>query len=307
MRDVTPAACAEVRRALEVGVAEFRRWGIAPPPGSWIKRAATRLDQVVARESLGENDDELRETSAAIALAVDLYHIGISLGTDPNRRIAAELASVAHGRLLGRGDSAAGSDYMSQFWIGTLLAHSSLQPRVVAADRLGTSKPDFVVSKGGIDFAVEVKRPRTRGSAVRAVVTAGRQLRDHSGPGIVAVDATECISVDPWAVTRSGPTTREQVRQELAAVHSALAGVIHSRPRASTFRQVAMLMTFARFWSWIIGDLGDPVRDAGLHFHARSFSYLWSNQVTGVTRDIQHALLRGVEQLTGNPPKFEFY
>ena len=137
MRDVTPAACAEVRRALEHGVRAFRRWGIEPPPSSWVQKAANRLDEVVQRDSLGETDDELRSTSAAIALAIGLYHIGTCLGSDSNRQVAAELSAIARGRLLGRGEAAAGSDFLSQFWIGALLAQSKLQPRVIADDRPG--------------------------------------------------------------------------------------------------------------------------------------------------------------------------
>lgn len=308
MRDVTPAACAEVRRALERGVGAFRQWGIEPPPGSWIQRAADRLDAVVARNSLGEDEGELRHISAAIALAIDLYHIGISLASESNRQVAAELSAIARGRLLGRGDAAAGSDFLSQFWIGTLLAQSKLRPRVVAGDRPGVSKPDFIITKGRVDFAVEVKRPRTANSAERAVTTAARQLRDYNGPGIIIVDATDCISADPWGIT--GPpsqTTREQVGVEVKALHGILGDMIESRPRSRRFLQVAMVMTFARFWSWTTSDSSEPLHDAGLHFHARGFPYRWSMQVTRVTGEIQQALLGGFEQLMGNPPAYRFF
>lgn len=307
MREATPAACAEVRRALEVGIREFRRWGIEPPPGSWIQRAADRLNAVVARDSLGDNDDELRQTSAAMALAVDFYHIGISLGSESNRQIAAELSAVARGRLLGRGAAAAGSDFLTQFWVGTLLAQSKLQPRIIAGDRPGISKPDFIITKGKIDFVVEVKRPRTAGSAERAVKTAAKQLRDHNNPGIIIVDAADCISADPWGITGKNQTTRDQIRVELDALHTHLGGMVDSRKRSPQFVQVAMLLTFARFWSWTRGESAEPTRDAGLHFHARSFSYKWSMQVTRVTEDVQQALLIGVEQLTGNSPVYQFF
>lgn len=307
MREVTPAACAEVRRALEVGIREFRRWGIEPPPGSWIQRAADRLDAVVARDSLGVNEDELRQTSAAIALAVDLYHIGISLDSESNRQIAAELSAVARGRLLGRGAAAAGSDFLTQFWVGTLLAQSKLQPRIITGDRRGTSKPDFIITKGKIDFIVEVKRPRTAGSAERAIKTAARQLRDHNQPGIIIVDATDCISADPWGVTRASQTTRDQVGVELDALYTRLGDIIDSRRPSPVFTQVAMLLTFSRFWSWTREESTEPTRDAGLHFRARSFTYKWSMQVARVTKDVQRALLIGVEQLTGNPPAYRFF
>jgi len=292
---------------LSVGIEAFRRWGIEPPPGSWIRKAANRLDQVVARNSLGESHDELRETSAAIAVAVDLYHIGLSLAAESNRQVAAELSALSHGRLLGRQGSAAGGDYLSQFWIGTLLAQSRLQPRVITNDRPDTSKPDFIISCRRVDFAVEVKRPRSSRSAVRAVKTAAKQLRDFNGPGIIVVDATDSISSDPWGVTGTVATTRDRVRGELESLHKVLGEMIEARSRPGSFVQVAMLMTFARFWSWTVDEAAGPARDAGLHFHARGFRYTWSNQMTNVTEQIQHALLDGLELLTGNRPTYQFF
>jgi hypothetical protein len=178
---------------------------------------------------------------------------------------------------------------------------------VIADDRPSTSKPDFIISSGSVDFSVEVKRPRSSRSAVRAVRTAAKQLRDFNGPGIIVVDATDCISVDPWGVTGTAATTRDQTGGELEALHKVLGDTIEARPRSKTFVQVAMLMTFARFWSWTVDGAAEPARDAGLHFHARGFRYLWSNQVTDVTGQVQQALLHGIEQLTGNKPTYRFF
>lgn len=304
--DVTPAGCAEIRRALDSGVAAFRRWGIEPPPSSWIQEATTWLDFVVARNSLGKNDDELKRTSAAIAMAVDLYHIGTCLGEDANRQVAAELAEVARGRLLGRGDLAAGKDFLTQFWVGALLAQSKLSPRAIAYDVEDRSKPDFLIAKGKISFAVEVKRPRNSNSARRAMRTAASQLRTLNGPGIIIIDATECMSEDPWAVTRSPADARGHVRSDIQELHNTLRLEATSYRRSDKFSHVSMLMTFARFWNWTVDGSGAQRRDAGLLFHAYGFPYLWSRQVTALTREIQDALLVGVEQLTGNSPVYEY-
>ena len=68
-----------------------------------------------------------------------------------------------------------------------------------------------------------------------------------------------------------------------------------------------MLMTFARFWSWTTDYSSGPSRDAGLHFHARAYAYRWSAQVPQIAGDVQKALLRGFEQLMGNPPAYRFF
>jgi hypothetical protein len=295
-----------VRRALDRGVAAFAKWGIETPPGSWIHDAASWLDQVVARDSLGANDEELKRTSAAIALAVDLYHIGTCLGEEANRQVAAELASLYHGRLLGRGNSAAGKDYLTQFWVGALLAQSRLSPRILAYDLEGHAKPDFLFTKGGVDFATEVKRPRTPHSAKRAALAAAGQLRTHDGPGIIIIDATECMSVDPWAVSRTAASSRGQVRSEVKSLHADLDSLVNSYSRSGKFRQISMLMTFVRYWNWAVDESDSTRRDAGLLFHATGFRYLWSNQITQLTREIQDALISGVKELTGNPPVYSY-
>jgi hypothetical protein len=295
-----------VRRALDSGVAAFARWGIDTPPGSWIQDAASWLDKVVARDSLGINDEELKRTSAAIALAVDLYHVGTCLGEEANRQVAAELASIYKGRLLGRGNSAAGRDYLTQFWVGALLAQSKLGPRVIAYDLEGQAKPDFLFTRGGVEFAVEVKRPRTRKSAKRAVLAAAGRLRTRNGPGIIIIDATECMSVDPWAVSRDAASARDQVRSEVGSLHEEFETLARSYSLSDKFRQVSMLMTFVRYWNWTVDKSGSTRRDAGLLFHATGLRYLWSNQITGVTREISKALMGGVKELTGNPPIYRF-
>src|SRR5687767_14681173 len=87
MVELSPEACAEVRRALAVAAATFRKWGIALPQGTWIQDAAEWLDHVVAENSLGNTQEELERTTAAVALAVDMYHISTTLGAESNRQV----------------------------------------------------------------------------------------------------------------------------------------------------------------------------------------------------------------------------
>ena len=301
--ELTPAACLEVWYALVYALEQFRRWNIEPPPGSWVDEAAAWLKLVHERGSLGATDDELRRTSAAVAVAVDLYHISTSLAEESNRIVAAEIGRVIKGRLLGRGDLAAGVDYLSQFWVGTLLAQSKLKPRVFGYDSPGHRKPDFLVESGRVDFAVEVKRPRNPHSARRSVLTAAAQLRDHGGPGIVIIDATECMSTDPWAVIRQGTRVDNQVREELKGLHRELERVLHVHARSGRVSHIAMLLSFARYWPLQVDE--GPSRRAGLQLPANSIPYRWSSQITSITQGIMDNLRDGLAQLTGNPVSYK--
>lgn len=304
MVEASPEACAEGRRALDIAIATFRKWDVVMPSGSWVHDAASWLDRAVLRNSLGERQEEREHIAAASALAVDLYHISTCLGGESNPQVAAELALLARGKLLGRGDSAAGRDFLSQFWVGALLAQSTLQPHVIAHDSPGRPKPDYLITFSETRFAIEVKRPRSTSSAARAVLKAAAQLRAFGGPGIIVIDATECMSIGPFQVIRRGDNARALVRAELLALHGSLFELAASYRRSGKFSHLAMLVTMARYWNWEVDDAGSQRRDAGLLFNAYAFPYIWSRQVTQLTGDIQRALLLGVERLTGNPPSY---
>jgi hypothetical protein len=306
MIDASPAACAEIRRALDIALATFRRWNIEPPPGGWIQDAAAWLDRVVELNSLGETAHELARTSAASALAVDLYHIATCLGEEANTRVAAELATLARGQLMGRGGSAPGRDFLVQFWVGALLAQSKLEPHIIAYDVQGQPKPDFVINKGGTRFAIEVKRPRTPHSARRIVQDAAGQLRAFGGPGIIMIDASECMSIGPFDVICPTADAREAVRSDLRVLHRSLHDVATSYTRSGKFSHICMLLSFVRYWNWEVSSEGARRRDAGILLNANSFGYLWSRQVTHLTHEIMDSLREGIRQLTGNPPVFTY-
>lgn len=114
------------------------------------------------------------------------------------------------------------------------------------------------------------------------------------------------MSVDPWAVSRAAASSRDQVRSEVRSLHADFDSLVKSYSQSGKFRQVSMLMTFVRYWNWAVDESGSTRRDAGLLFHATGFRYLWSNQMTRLTREIQEALIGGVKQLTGNPPVYRY-
>lgn len=263
------------------------------------------LARIVERGSVGESDEDLRRTSAAVAWAVDLYHISTCLGEQSFRSIAVELSKITHGSLLVREQNSVAKNYLSQFWIGALLAQGKLSPAMLAHEVPGKSKPDYLFQLNSVKFAAEVKRPSNWDSASRLVEDAGDQIRRFDRPGIIIVDATDCVSPDPYQVVSSAETTRSMVSEELGCHHEALVRHIETYSRSDKFHQVTMLMTYVRYWPWERGETLH--RAAGITFRGNAVFYRWSHQVTELTRQVQKAIVRGVEQLTGNPTTCRFY
>jgi hypothetical protein len=123
-------------------------------------------------------------------------------------------------------------------WVGALLAQSKLNPRILAYESHGKAKPDFLIEFGHVTYAVEVKRPSKCAAAVRLVNEAGDQIRRYDRPGIIIIDATDCMSADPWEVTREGPSVRARVAQELGTLQNRLARFIERYSRSNKFHQV---------------------------------------------------------------------
>ena len=275
------------------------------PRGSWIEEADALLAKIAERNSIGESDEDLRRASAAVAWAVDLYHISTCLGEQPFRSIAVELSKTTHGNLLASNESCAAKNYLSQFWVGALLAQGKLNPEMLAFDAPGRPKPDYIVQCSAVRFAVEVKRPSNGDAAIRLVGDAGDQIRRYDRPGIIVVDATDCMTSDPFQVTSNPQGVVPTVRSDLEQFHQQLVRHVETYSRSNKFHQVAMLISFARYWPWIRGEALQ--RAAGINFRASATRYRWGHQVTGLTRRVQDGILRGVEQLTGNPPRYSYF
>jgi len=149
------------------------------------------------------------------------------------------------GRLEGGIPTGTGKDYLTKFWDGTLLAQSKLNPAIVAYDRQNTPKPDFIIPKRGVRFSVEVKRPKSRKSAMRALSTTAPELYGLGGPGIVVIDATACMSADPWVISDNGAATRDRYCSDLSDLHCGLCNRVSSYSQSTKYSSVVMLLTYA--------------------------------------------------------------
>jgi hypothetical protein len=297
--ELTPEACSEILRAYEMGLQKFRRWGIVLPRSGRIEETRSWLQRVVKQDSLGSSDEELSRTSSAVASAIDLYHISTCLGDQSDRSVATELRKITTGQ-----QDSTPNGYLSQFWVGALLAKSKLRTTITTVDIPGMAKPDFIVPYEGIDFIVEVKRPTNYQAAKGLLNAAGEQLRSRGLPGMLFMELTDCMSVDPFAVSRDATSVRAQVKEELNTAHKELVRFVESYSHSNKFQQLVLLFTYARFWPMTIAE--DVRRDAGMHMRADGFTYLWSSQVTELVRSFLSSLQFGFKQLTGNEVRFNW-
>lgn len=297
-RNLTPAACRELVKALDQAVDTFTAWNIRIPPQAPLHGARAWLETLGNQSEAYLTAAEFEQTSTYHALVVDLSHIALSMPDEPNAFVASELAHVVRASPTKPGPA---QDYLSQFWVGSLLAQSGLHPHIDA--RLGAvagSRPDFTAEARTLKFMVEVKCPKNRNACRRALSSAATQLHSQGPPGVIFVDATHALGLNPFSVTGDGPTARTRFQQANSELHAELVKHAVEYRHSDKFSRVAVVVTFARFWSWILRDA--PVRDAGFVMTSDIFPNACQGLIAPQADAFQTALLKGIQQLTGNAP-----
>jgi hypothetical protein len=300
---LSPEACAVIARALAKAIASFEQWAIPIPETGRLIEAQKWLEEIARRGYYGESDEELLRTGRAVALAVDFYHISITLGDSRDDSLAKEIALSLGGTLEGKTKDATPYEFQSQFWVGTLLAQSGLHPKVLGGKREG-KKPDFLIEAATLECAVEVKRPKNIHSAHRAVASAASQLHSFGKPGIIMVDLSGCLDANGLVLPPTGVSARQQIGIQLKPIHTSLRRQIIRYTRSDKYSRIILLMSFARFWSW--ERIPELQPDAGLHFIADVLPDACFGIVRRQSQRIQDALLKGIKQLTGNEPSYRY-
>jgi hypothetical protein len=302
-RDLTPAACRSIVQALDLAETTFKDLGVRIPDQAALRKARQWLKELGQRDEIKLSARELKRTAEAAALAVDLYHISIALGDEPHPMVSADLSRVVRGAPF---TTSSVQDFIAQFWVGTLLAQSGIKTTIEAFERPHEPRPDFIAEWGTVDFAVEVKCPKSGTGAQGALSKAAKQIRDQSRPGVAVLDLTYALDLDPTLVTTQRLRLRDQFRVAHNKLHVALAEHVENYRRSDKYSRVVLLVTFARFWSWNV-DLSHPggataERDAGVVFSSTLFSSACQGLINRQAKGFQHALPRGIQQLMGNPP-----
>lgn len=291
---LSPSACGALALAIDDAVAVFDEWGL--PRSERLLKAKQVLLKVEATQSYGRSSQQLKEIASAIIVANDFYLISRTLKNGRADPIALELKESLSGSLYrSEGNKQTPFDIQSQFWFGTVLAHSGLHPAVVDSK---DTRPDFVVSVGTLNCAVEVKRPHAERAAWRNISTAASQLRTFGTPGIIVLDLSACVGSDELVLYGGIPTARRILERRFYPLVNRLNSRIENYRHSQKFDRIMMTLMYARFFSWIF----EPGRDVDIGFFFKSNIQpgACGGLVTDYSRRLEASLLRGFERISGN-------
>jgi hypothetical protein len=295
----TPYVAGDLAAVLSSAIDVLQDWHLPVRTEGRLRRAEEHLRTVAARGAIGNDPTDLIRTATSAALAVDFYHIATTLNETRDEPIAQELAVALGGTMEGDSKDTSAYEIQSQYWVGVLLAQSALRPAIpVSSGR----KPDFIVTVNDLSCGVEVKRPQSVKAAARVLGDAADQLREFGTAGIVALDLSAAVGTNALILPQPGIVARDVVRHRLYNIGEQLGDYIHRYNRSDKYNKILALIAFARFWVWT--SLDPPISDAGILFTITIFPRAYSGLLTRYGVQLQTMLLRGVEQVTGNPIEY---
>jgi hypothetical protein len=294
---LSPSACSALAAAIDDAIEIFSKWQLPTGMSTRLLKARGRLLEVVKQGSYGETSDEIFETGKAILLANDFYLISRTLTDDRADPIAEEL-EVALGGTLTEVETKKKTpfDLQSQFWFGTVLAHSRLHPSVPDSRK---RRPDYLINVDTLLCGVEIKRPESEPSAKRALSTAASQLNEYGLPGVIVLDLSRCIGADDLILHSGEPTARQIVNDRFYPLANQLIRAVGSYARSNKFDRVLVLQMYARFFHWTVGGINDA--DMGFFFKSTVFPDACSGLVVKQSERIRDLIAGGLERISGNP------
>ncbi len=292
---LSPSACGALAVAIDDTIAVFDGWGL--PRSARLLQAKQLLLRVNATQSYGTTAQQLKETANAIIVANDFYLISRTLKSRRADPIILELKESLGGKLYeNKGNKQTPFDIQSQFWFGTVLAHSALHPAVIDSK---DTRPDFCISIGTLSCAVEVKRPHSGKAAWRNISTAASQLRTFGKPGAIVLDLSACVGVDGLIVHGGPRTTRQTVERRFYRLADQLNARVEKYPHSDKFQRIMMIVTYARFFNWVVDGESDV--DMGFFFKTSTQPDAWASLISDYSRRLEEAIVRGFQRISGNP------
>jgi hypothetical protein len=293
---LSPSACAALAAAVDDAIEAFSKWQIPTGVNSKLLKARKCLLKVAEQDSYGTTQTDLIETAKAILLANDFYVISRTLTESRADPIAKELEIALRGPLSEiETENRNAFDILSQFWFGTVLAFSGLHPAVPDSKK---TKPDFLVYEGTLVFGVEIKRPQSPSSAVRALSSAASQLRKYGEPGIIVLDVTRSVSAEALILYRGSLSARQLMKSRFDRLASQLFETVENNSDSDKFDRIVVLVVFARFFNWTLGGKEDS--DSGFLFKSTVIPTACSGLIVDHSDRIQTAITRGFEKISGN-------
>jgi hypothetical protein len=117
-----------------------------------------------------------------------------------------------------------------------------------------TSRPEFVLLRGGDEYVAEVKRPESIGGAKRCTVSAAKQMRRFRAnlPCLVFLDVGRALIAE--GADRNADEPR--IRAAMHRVADAIQGQLHSPQKAGDLSHTVLIITFARRQRRVLHVLG---------------------------------------------------
>jgi len=280
-------------------MAKLGSWGLDRVIRSRLHDAVTTLDGVVRSDSYGSTRDELEVTLDAIHLCADFFQVAASLPDEPIGPAVSELAISLQGSLTGTNAARRAREYLSQYWVGTLLTLANVEPRILP-EGLESKRPDFLLDLGGLDCAIEVKRPESFNSMRDALDRAAGQLRSFGRPGVICLDLTDCICIPGFATGFIDCPI--PIAGRVAPVFKCKTEVLADRPsyynQSDKYARVIALVLFARIAGW--RAIPDLQPEAKYLLQLPTYPNACQGLVTDFTERLKRLVLTGFERMTGS-------
>lgn len=299
---ITPSNCAIIAGRGESALAKLRSWGLDPAITGCLSEAVKRLHRVSIAKSYGVDLAEMGSTLNSIHLCADFYQIAASLGEEPIGPAVPELAIALQGGLIGTNSARRAREYLSQYWVGTLLTLANIEPRIVPHEP-GKPRPDFLIDLGGLDCAVEVKRPESFHSARRALDHAAGQLRSLPQPGVICMDLSDCLCDESFAtafIHSSAP-----IGQAVYPLFQRETARLSVRPekynQSDKYKRILALVLFARATGW---RGADSPRPEGKYFlQLPTYETACGGLVVDFASRLKRIFVTAFERMSGSPPE----
>jgi hypothetical protein len=273
----------------------LENWGLRLESSASLLTSVRQLERVAERDSYGNSLPELQRTGEALRIVYDWLQVLNCLTDKRASNVAEELCQAIAS---GANDRRA-SDILSQFWFGTLLAHSGLRPAVPPAAQ--GRRPDFVIQADTYLLSVEVKRPQTLSSTLRAVREAAAQIRDYGKPGFVALDLSLALNTQRFLI--GGYLDSEQPLErfgpDFLQATEAIAARVRGQRSEGSYRSLMGLFMFARGDAWHHQRMSSPY--STVFVNSRTFERACFGLVTNTSERVTGLIRSGVERLTGAP------
>jgi hypothetical protein len=261
--------------------------------------AAATLDRVARRGSYGDSPEELEATIQALNLCADFFQVAASLPDEPIEAAKSELELSIQAGLTGTRSDRIAREYLTQYWIGTLLTLARIEPRILSND-VRTKRPDYLVDLGGFDCAVEIKRPESFNSSRDAMDRAAGQLRSFGKPGVICVDLTDCICTKGFSTgfLDSDVHIADRVTPVFRRHSEWLSDRAVKYNQSDKYQRVMLVVLFARIAGW--RGLVEPQPEARYLLHLSVYHNACQGLVTDYAEHFSRIVRTGFERISGS-------